>query len=85
MPTLIRLLVTLLILVGLAYAGMFALVLSVKPTPKETTIRIPTNELLGESAPGLPGQTRAPAPAPAAEPAPAAPADAAPAEAPASP
>jgi hypothetical protein len=84
MPTLIRLLVTLLILVGLAYAGMFALVMSVKPTPKETTIRIPTNELLGESAPGLPGQARAPAPAPEAAPA-AAPADTAPAEAPASP
>ena len=91
MPTLIRLVITLLFLVGLAYAGMFALVAMVEPTPKETTIRIPTSELLGERAPGLPGQAPAPATpggpaAPAATPAPAAaPAAAAPATAPASP
>ena len=94
MPTLIRLLITLLFLAGLAYAGMFALVTMVEPSPKETTIRIPTGELLGERAPGLPGQTPAPAapgaPAaptvPAAGPAPAAaPAAEAPTAAPASP
>ena len=91
MPTLIRLLITLLFLAGLAYAGMFALVTMVEPSPKETTIRIPTGELLGERAPGLPGQTPAPAApgaptAPAAGPAPAAaPAAEAPAAAPASP
>ena len=91
MPTLIRLVITLLFLAGLAYAGMFALVTMVEPSPKETTIRIPTGELLGERAPGLPGQTPAPAApgaptAPAAGPAPAAaPAAEAPAVAPASP
>ncbi|MDB5623581.1 MAG: hypothetical protein JWR39_2144 [Devosia sp.] len=89
MPTLIRLVITLLFLVGLAYAGMFALVATVKPEPRETTIRIPTTELLGERAPGLPGQAPAPA-VPAASSTPAAPAEepataAAPAPAPASP
>jgi len=97
MPTLIRLVITLLFLAGLAYAGMFALVMMVEPEPRETTIRIPTTELLGERAPGLPGQAPAPAlpggpaapaasPAPAAEPAAAAaaePAAEAPAQAPA--
>ena len=42
MPTLIRLIITLLFRVaGLVYAGMFALVAFVEPTPKEVTIRIP--------------------------------------------
>jgi hypothetical protein len=63
MPTLIRLVITLLFLAGLVYAGMFVLVHMVEPTPKEVTVRIPARELLGESAPALPGQS---APAPAA-------------------
>jgi hypothetical protein len=63
MPTLIRLVITLLFLAGLVYAGMFALVAFVEPTPKETTIRIPARDLLGGGAPALPGQA-----APAAEP-----------------
>ena len=67
MPTLIRLIITLLFLAGLVYAGMIALVAFVEPTPKETTIRIPARELLGGGAPALPG-TAAPA-EPAVEPA----------------
>jgi hypothetical protein len=77
MPTLFRLLITLLFLAGLVYAGMIALVAFVEPTPKETTIRIPQRELLGGGQPALPG-TAAPVetasaatPAPAAQPAPA--------------
>jgi len=67
MPTLIRLIITLLFLAGLVYAGMVALVAFVEPTPKETTIRIPARELLGGGAPALPGT--APAAEPAAQPA----------------
>ena len=63
MPTLIRLIIALLFLAGLAYAGMFALVAFVEPTPKQTTIRIPSRDLLGGGAPALPGS------APAAQPA----------------
>ena len=76
MPTLIRLVITLLFLAGLVYAGMIALISYVQPTPKEVTIRIPSRDLLGGGAPALPGSTAAPAPA---EPAPA-PAEPAPAE-----
>jgi len=72
MPTLIRLIITLAFLAGLVYAGMFALVAFVEVTPKETTVRIPARDLLGESAGGLPGQTEAPGAVPA-EPAPATP------------
>lgn len=68
MPTLIRLIIVLLFLAGLAYAGMFALVAFVEPTQKEQTIRIPTRDLLGGGAPALPGQA-APVEAPASEPA----------------
>jgi len=67
MPTLIRLIITLLFLAGLVYAGMVALVAFVEPTPKETIIRIPARELLGGGAPALPGT--APVAEPAAEPA----------------
>jgi hypothetical protein len=55
MPSLIRLLITLLFLAGLVYAGMFALVTFVKPTPKEVSQRIPARELLGETGEGRPG------------------------------
>ena len=68
MPTLIRLIITLLFLAGLVYAGMFALVAFVEPTPKEQTIRIPQRDLLSGGQPALPG-TQAPADEPAAEPA----------------
>lgn len=73
MPTLIRLVITLLFLAGLVYAGMIALVSTVQPTPKDVTIRIPSRDLLGGGAPALPGSSAAPAPA-EAEPAPAEPA-----------
>lgn len=68
MPTLIRLIITLLFLAGLVYAGMFALVAFVEPTPKEVTIRIPARDLLSGGQPALPG-TAVPADEPAAEPA----------------
>ncbi|ODT70999.1 MAG: hypothetical protein ABS75_09680 [Pelagibacterium sp. SCN 63-23] len=55
MPTLFRLLITLIFLGGLVYAGMFALVSLVELQPKEITQRIPTRELLGETAPARPG------------------------------
>lgn len=46
MPTLIRLVVILLVLAGLAYGGMFALVAAVDPGEKEITVRIPTRDLV---------------------------------------
>lgn len=46
MPTLIRLLVVLLILGGLAYGGMVGLVMTVEPPDKLETIRIPTRDLV---------------------------------------
>lgn len=49
MPTLFRLLITLLFLAGLVYAGMFALVTFVKPTPKEVSRTIPARDLVGET------------------------------------
>lgn len=60
MPTLIRLVITLLFLAGLVYAGMVALVAFVEPTPKEVTIRIPQRDLLSGGQPPLPGTAAAP-------------------------
>jgi hypothetical protein len=77
MPTLIRLVITLLFLAGLAYAGMIALVAFVQPEPKPVTVRIPSRDFLGGGAPALPGTGNAPArpgAAPPAQPAPTAPA-----------
>jgi hypothetical protein len=54
MPTLFRLLVVLIFLAGLVYAGMFALVAFVEPNSKEVSMRIPTRELLKETAPTRP-------------------------------
>ncbi|MET3928066.1 hypothetical protein [Devosia sp. 2618] len=68
MPTLIRLIITLLFLGGLFYAGMIALIAYVEPTPKEVTVRIPTRDLLAGGQAPLPGQA---APAEEAEAAPA--------------
>ena len=68
MPSLIRLLITLLFLAGLVYAGMIALVAFVEPTPKQVTVRIPARDLLGGGAPALPGTAPA-EPAAASEPA----------------
>lgn len=55
MPSLIRFIIILIFLGGLAYAGMFALVALVEPTPKEVSQRIPTRELLGETEATRPG------------------------------
>lgn len=55
MPTLIRLVITLLFLAGLVYAGMFALVSFVEPTQKDITIRIPQRDLLSGGQTALPG------------------------------
>lgn len=46
MPTLIRLIVVLLVLVGLAFGGMVALVAMVTPREKQVTVRIPARELV---------------------------------------
>ena len=46
MPTLIRLIVILLVLVGLGFGAMFALVAIVEPRDKEVTIRIPARDLV---------------------------------------
>ncbi|GEM_PF-466702 len=53
MPTLFRLLIIVLFLGGLAYAGMFALVTFVEVEPKDVSQRIPTRDLFGET--GTPG------------------------------
>lgn len=46
MPTLIRLIVVLLVLVGIAFGAMFALVATVTPRDKQVTMRIPARELM---------------------------------------
>jgi hypothetical protein len=45
MPSLIRLLVTLGVLGGLAYGVVFALATFVKPEPREMTVTIPQDRL----------------------------------------
>lgn len=45
MPSLIRFLVTIGILVGMVYAGMWSLVYYVKPTPREMQVRIPSDKI----------------------------------------
>lgn len=80
MPTLIRLIVVLLILVGIGYGAMYALTVFVQPRDKEVTLRIPARDLLPQAQrdPLVMREidtSRSPAPppaaAPAAEPAPA--------------
>jgi len=46
MPTLIRLVVILLVLAGLAYGAMFGLVAMVDPGEKDVTVRIPARDLV---------------------------------------
>lgn len=48
MPTLIRFLIVLLFLGGLAFGGMIALIAFVDPPSEEVTVRIPASALLGE-------------------------------------
>ncbi len=45
MPTLLRFLVTIAILVGIAYGAMFGLVWYVKPNKGEMTVRIPAEKI----------------------------------------
>jgi hypothetical protein len=45
MPTLFRFLVTLAVIAGVIYGGMYALVLSVEPRTGEMTVRIPPERL----------------------------------------
>jgi hypothetical protein len=45
MPSLIRLLVVLGIIAAIIYGGMIALVISVEPTPREMSVRIPSDRL----------------------------------------
>jgi len=46
MPTLIRLIVVLLVLAGIAFGAMFALVATVTPRDKQVTVRIPARDLV---------------------------------------
>jgi hypothetical protein len=50
MPSLIRLLVVLVILGGLGFAGMIALTIMVDPGEKDITIKIPTRELVAPAS-----------------------------------
>lgn len=83
MPTLIRLIVILLVLVGIGYGAMFGLVMMVEPREKDVTIRIPTRDLMPQAqnqtivrreidttraAPADAPAEPEPAPVPAAEP-----------------
>lgn len=45
MPTLFRLVVTLLVLAGVAYGVMFALVMFVEPRTTEISVRVPPAKL----------------------------------------
>jgi hypothetical protein len=45
MPSLIRFLVVVAILAGLAYAGVWALAYLVDPTPREMTVTIPPDRI----------------------------------------
>lgn len=45
MPSLFRFLVIIGFLVGIVYAGMFALVTFVDPEPREITVRVPAERL----------------------------------------
>lgn len=51
MPTLFRFLTTILFLVGLFYAAMFALIWYVKPHEGEITVRIPVEKVNPKGAP----------------------------------
>lgn len=76
MPTLIRLVVILLVLVGLAYGAMFGLVAMVDPGEKDVTVRIPARDLVAspERAPVVRREIDTTRTAPAAQPAAATPA-----------
>lgn len=46
MPTLFRLLVAIGFIIGLGYAGMFALTVLVEPEQRDVTVRVPTRDIL---------------------------------------
>lgn len=48
MPTLIRFLIVLLFLGGLAFGGMIALIALVEPPNEEVTVRVPASAILGD-------------------------------------
>lgn len=48
MPTLIRFVIIMLFLGGLAYGAMFALTVYVEPREKEVTIRVPARDLFND-------------------------------------
>jgi hypothetical protein len=64
MPTLIRLLVFLVFLGGLAFVGMFALTAMVEPGEKEIRVRIPARDLMETTEGGDPLSLRDQLPAP---------------------
>lgn len=45
MPSLIRFLVVIALIVGAVYGGMLALVLLVEPNPREMSVRVPNERL----------------------------------------
>ncbi len=45
MPTVVRFLIVVAVLAGLAVAGMFALATLVEPQPREMTVTIPSSRL----------------------------------------
>lgn len=45
MPSLIRFLITLAVLAGIAYGAMVALVMFVQPNEREISVRVPTDQL----------------------------------------
>jgi hypothetical protein len=55
MPTLFRFLTVIAVLVGLFYAGMFALVWYVKPNEGEITVRIPVEKVNPKRGPDTTG------------------------------
>ena len=48
MPTLIRVIIIMLFLGGLAYGAMFSLTVYVEPREKEVTIRVPARDLFND-------------------------------------
>lgn len=59
MPTLFRFLFTIGVIVGLVYAGLFALAIFVEPRERDVTVRIPSERLnpaqTPPAAPATPG------------------------------
>lgn len=69
MPSLIRFLIVLLFLAGIAYGGMIAMVAMVEPNQREVTVRIPTTTLFGDEQNVVPARPGLPVPGGGAAPA----------------